>query len=247
MCIDKTLFDHTKNKIVGSQRIRQGIGTLSEKTVHAVMKNYDAPDTDMHEIPIENFVADIFTGQEIIEIQTRAFYKMRRKLDAFLPLYPVTIVYPIPHIKWLSWIDEKTGETSPKRKSPKTGNPYMAFIELYKIRPYLSNPNLHLKLALLDMEEYRLLNGWSRDKKKGSERYDRIPVKFAEEVCIDRREDYMQFVPYDLPEQFTAKDFAKHAKIQLRLAQTVLLILTDLEIVVRVGKQGKSYLYEVNE
>ena len=109
MCIDKTLFDHTKNKIVGSQRIRQGIGTLSEKTVHAVMKNYYAPDTDMHEIPIENFVADIFTGQEIIEIQTRAFYKMRRKLDAFLPLYPVTIVYPIPHIKWLSWIDEKTG------------------------------------------------------------------------------------------------------------------------------------------
>ena len=80
MCIDKTLFDHTKNKIVGSQRIRQGIGTLSEKTVHAVMKNYYAPDTDMHEIPIENFVADIFTGQEIIEIQTRAFYKMRRKL-----------------------------------------------------------------------------------------------------------------------------------------------------------------------
>ena len=47
------------------------------------------------------------------------------------------------------------------------------------------------------------------DKKKGSERYDRISVKFAEEVCIDRREDYMQFVPYDLPEQFTAKDFAK--------------------------------------
>lgn len=88
----------------------------------------------------------------------------------------------------------------------------MAFIELYKIRPYLSNPNLHLKLALLDMEEYRLLNGWSRDKKKGSERYDRIPVKFAEEVCIDRREDYMQFVPYDLPEQFTAKDLQSTPK-----------------------------------
>ena len=68
MCIDKTLFDHTKNKIVGSQRMRQGIGTLSEKTVHAVMKNYYAPDTNMHEIPIENFVADIYTGQEIIDL-----------------------------------------------------------------------------------------------------------------------------------------------------------------------------------
>ena len=247
MCINEELFEHTRNKITGIKRQRQGIGTLSEKTVHAVLKNYYAPDPNMHEIPIENYVADIYTGQEIIEIQTRSFDKMRKKLDTFLPLYPVTIVYPIPHIKWLSWIDEETGEASAKRKSPKTGNAYMAFPELYKIRPYLADPHLHLKFALLDMEEYRLLNGWSRDRKKGSERYDRIPVKFVEEVCIDRREDYMQFVPYDLPEPFTAKEFAKHAKIQVRLAQTCLLILTDQGIVSRVGKKGNSYLYEVKE
>ena len=36
---------------------------IIRKTVHAVMKNYYAPDTDMHEIPIENFVADIYTGR----------------------------------------------------------------------------------------------------------------------------------------------------------------------------------------
>lgn len=95
------------------------------------------------------------------------------------------------------------------------------------------------------MEEYRLLNGWSHDKKRGSNRYDRIPVKFVEEVCIDCREDYMQFVPYDIPENFTAKDFAKYAKIPVRLAQTTLLILTDLEIVKRLGKQGRSYLYTI--
>ena len=172
---------------------------------------------------------------------------MRRKLDAFLPVYPVTIVYPIPHIKWLSWIDEETGETSPKRKSPKTGNAYMAFIELYKIRSYLSNPNLHLKVALIDMEEYRLLNGWSRDKKKGSERYDRIPVKFAEEVCIDRREDYMQFVPYELDGTFTSADFAKAAHIPVDTARITLNILRDTQTVTRVGKQGRSYLYEVKE
>ena len=245
MCIDENRFETARNKIIGIQRERQGIGTLSEKTIHAVLKNYYAPDLDMHEIPIENFVADIYTGQEIIEIQTRAFDKMRRKLDTFLPLYPVTIVYPIPHIKWLSWIDEQTGETSPKRKSPKTGSAYMAFKELYKIRPYLQNPNLHLKIALIDMEEYRLLNGWSRDKKKGSERYDRIPVKFDEEISIDRKEDYMQFVPYDLSEPFTTKDFAKAAKINERLAGVVLLILNDLGIVIRVGKKGNAYLYEV--
>lgn len=247
MCIDEKRFERAKNRVIGINRERQGIGTLSEKTVHAVLKNYYAPDTDMHKIPIANFVADIYTGSEIIEIQTRSFNNMRRKLAAFLPEYPVTIVYPIPRVKWLSWIDEETGETSPKRKSPKKGNPYQAFIELYKIRPFLPDGNLKLRIDLIDMEEYRLLNGWSRDKKKGSDRFDRIPISFVEEVCIDRREDYMQFIPYDIPEPFTTKDFAKQAKIPVHLAQTVLLILTDLNIVERTGKQGNSYLYCVKE
>ena len=62
MCIDELRFEAAKNRVIGINRERQGIGTLSEKTVHAVLKNYYAPDTDMHEIPIENFVADIFTS-----------------------------------------------------------------------------------------------------------------------------------------------------------------------------------------
>lgn len=240
-------FLRAKQKIAGNERNRQGIGTLSEKTVHAVLKNAYAPDEDMHEIPIENFVADIYTGEEIIEIQTRQFNKMRNKLSVFLPLYPVTIVYPIPYRKWLIWIDEETGELSPKRKSPVTGNVYSAFIELYKIKQFLNDKNLRLQLVLLDMEEYRLLNGWSRDKKKGSCRYDRIPVELIEEVSIERVEDYMRFVPYELVEKFTVKDFAKAAKIPARLAQTVVHILHYVGVIERIGKLGNSYLYQVKE
>ena len=73
MCIDEARFEQAKQKIIGMNRERQGIGTLGEKTIHAVLKNYYAPDCEMQEIPIENFVADIFTGTEIIEIQTRSF------------------------------------------------------------------------------------------------------------------------------------------------------------------------------
>lgn len=247
MCIDQVRFDVAKERIIGKNRERIGIGTLSEKTVHAVLKHYYAPDEDMHEIPVENYVADIYTGTEIIEIQTRAMNRMRKKLEAFLPLYPVTIVYPIPRQKWLFWIDEETGEVSQKRKSPKKGNVYQAFIELYKIRPFLSHPNLRLRLDLIDMEEYRLLNGWSRDKKKGSERYDRIPIAFVEEISMNDIKDYMQLIPYELPEQFTVKEFAKCAQIPARLASTILLIFNDLKLVNRVGKRGNSYIYEVNE
>ena len=103
-------FAAAKERIIGKNRERNGIGTLSEKTVHAVLKNYYAPDETQHEIPVEGCVADIFNGKEIIEIQTRSFDRMRPKLERFLPLYPVTIVYPIPYCKHVFWIDEETGE-----------------------------------------------------------------------------------------------------------------------------------------
>ena len=238
-------FDQAKEKIVGKARERNGIGTLSEKTVHAILKSYYAPDESTHEIPIEGCVADIYTGEEILEIQTRSFDRLREKLDRFLPICPVTIVYPIPHEKRLIWIDEETGELSSPRKSPLTGNPYMAFKELYRIRRYLLRDGLRLKLVLLDMEEYRLLNGWSRDKKTGSTRFDRIPTRIVEEVCIDCPQDYMQFVPYGLEEPFTFREFAKEAHIRPALAQSALPILMDTGAVERVGKKGRAYLYRV--
>lgn len=240
-------FEWAKEQVIGRERQRLGIGTLSEKTVHAILKHYYAPNEDMHEIPIENYVADIYTGTEIIEIQTGQFNRMREKLDTFLKEYPVTIVYPIPRQKWLIWIDEENGELSKPHKSPAKGTPYQAFKELYKIKMFLKNPNLRLKFALIDMEEYRLLNGWSTDKKKGSCRYDRVPSRLADEVSIENVRDYLQFIPYELQEPFTSEQFAKAAHIRRPLAQTALNILTYVECVERVGKAGSSYLYSVRE
>ena len=244
---DKKAFEEAKKKIIGFDRQRIGIGTLSEKTVHAILKNYYEPDEDHQEIPIENYVADIYRDGEIIEIQTRQFNRMRDKLNTFLSLYPVTIIYPIPRQKWLIWIDEESGELSQKRKSPSRGTPYIAFEELYKIKMYLKDPNLRIKLVMMDIEEYKMLNGWSKDKKKGSTRYDRIPLEIVEEIDIKCREDYMQLVPYELPAEFTSKEFASSAHINISLAQTALNILYHVGILTRIGKRGNQYLYTVLE
>lgn len=240
-------FEAAKEKIIGQNRERNGIGTLSEKTVHAVLKNYYAPDEDMHEIPVENCVADIYTGTDIVEIQTRSFNRMRTKLDRFLPLYPVTIVYPIPFVKKLYWIDEQSGEISGGRRSPVKGNPYMAFPELYKIKMYLKDPNLNIRLTFLNMEEYKLLNGWSRDKKKGSSRFDRIPVSIESEMEFTCPQDYLQLIPYELEEPFTAADFGRAVHIRKELAGTVIHILHYVEVIERDGKKGNAYLYRVKE
>ncbi len=241
--MDRLLFQNACERVVDSKKEGSGIGILGEKTVHAVLKNYLVPDQSCHEIKVGNFYADIVNENGIIEIQTRNFDKLRRKLEAFLTLSPVTIVYPIPHTKWLRWVNEETGEVSPPRKSPKSGTPYMVFPELYKIKNYLLHPNLRLHIVLIDLEEYRLLNGWSQDKKKGSTRNDGIPTGLVEEIFIQNTEEYKKLIPDTLPESFTSKDYQKAAGLRTRSAVTALNVLHYVGAVKRVGKKGRAYLY----
>ena len=44
--VDTIRFEQAKEKIIGKDRLRQQIGTLSEKTIHAVVKNYYEPDDE---------------------------------------------------------------------------------------------------------------------------------------------------------------------------------------------------------
>lgn len=242
--MDKEAFEQAKLKVLLKQHDPHGFGTLQEKTVHAVMKLYYEPNMDYHEIPMEGYIADIYTGDRIIEIQNGNFNRLRPKLAAFLPLYPVTVVLPIPHNKWIIWMDEESGELSKRNKSPVTGNAYYAFPELYKIKQYLGHPNLSFAFPLIDMDEYRLLNGWSKNRKKGSSRYDRMPLALFDEVLIERVEDFMQFVPFELEESFTVKEFAQAAGIHRDLASVALPLLMHMGIVIRTGKRGREYLYE---
>lgn len=230
--------------VAGQDRGKSGIGTLSEKTLHAVLKNYFASGIDETEIKIGRYVADIVGENGIIEIQTQGFDKLRKKLTAFLDCARVTVVYPIAQTKWLCWIDRETGHVTKKRKSPKTGTAFDAFFEMYKIKQMLGHPNLTLCLVLLEVEEYRYLDGWSEDKKKGSSRCERMPVELMDEIYLNSTEDYKNLLPTNLQMPFTTKDFAKAAKIRLRASQIALNILHYMEVVERRGKQGNSYLYQ---
>ena len=171
---------------------------MSEKILHAFIKDYIEPDKSKQEIRIGNFIADIVTDSSITEIQTRDFNKLRKRLEFFLNTHTVTLVYPIPRYKWLCWINPETNEMTKKRKSPRTGRIYDAIGEIYKIKQFLNHQNFRLCLIFIDIEEYRHLDGWSNDKKKGSTRHDRIPVKIIEEINIDNINAYSIFIPDSL-------------------------------------------------
>lgn len=237
-------FHAACEKVIGQAKTTNGIGTLKEKTIHAVLKNYYAPNSDDQEKPIEGFVADIYKQGEIIEIQTRHFHTLRKKLEAFLPLYDVTIVYPIAATKWLCWIDEETGEISNKRKSPKRGSLYAILPELYRIKMFLNSPHLHFILAFIDVEEYRLLNGWNASRKRGATRHDGIPTRLVDELYLSSPSDFICFLPDTLPKEFTTKDLQTQAKIPQSVASVCLNLLHHLGIAKRIGKKGHAYLYK---
>jgi len=241
-------FDKAKMSVLTGRYTAHGFGTLQEKTMHMVMKRYYEPNEDYHEVPIGNYIADIYTGEEIIEIQNGNFGKMRDKLEAFLSDYEVYLVYPFPHNKWICWVDPDTGEVTQKRKSPGTGSIYEALPEFFRIKQYLTHPHLHIRVPLIDMEEYRLLDGKRRknNPKIGSHRYDRVPLTLENEVIIDSVSDYLQLFPIDLPEEFTSKDLAVCAKIHIDLAREALKLTYDIGIIDRVGKTGNTYIYRIN-
>ncbi len=241
--VDQALFLRACEYVKGLEKGAMGIGTLSEKTIHAIMKYYYAPDPIYHEQKVGSFVADIMIDGEIMEIQTRAFNSLRRKLDAFLPEHDVTIIHPIAHNKWLSWIDPGTGEISAPRKSPKTGTIYHLIPELYKLKMYLRHEHLHFIIPLIDVQETRILNGWSSDRKRGSHRNDGIPVGIYDEVRINTRQDYRILLPDSLSGEYTAKDYKRAARISDSAASTALNILFSLELVERIGKRGNAYIY----
>ena len=66
------------------------------------------------------------------------------------------------------------------------------------------------------------------------------------EYDMESPKDYMMLLPEDLPDTFTTQEFARLAKIPVSLAQTTLLLLSELRIVLRTGKQGNAYIYELN-
>ncbi len=226
-----------------TERGGRGIGTLGERTLHAVLKNYFEPRPENHEIKIGRYVADIVNDEGITEIQTRSFDRLRAKLAAFSALAPVTVVCPVVRRKTLVWIDPESGEMSKPRKSPKNGRLTDALRELCRIHEFIGKENIRICIILLDCEEYRMRDGWANDGKRGSTRYERIPTELVEEIYIETAEDLRSLLPSSLPSTFTAANFRRAVGFGGMSASFALKMLVEHGIIIRSGKSGKAFLY----
>ena len=246
--VDKDLYVRWQAalELTKAQQKRGGIGTLSEKPIHAAIKYTIEPNDSYHEVRIGSSVADVITSEGIWEVQTRNLHSMKKKLEFFLTQGLVTVVHPIAAKKTIFWVDEDSGEVSKPGVSPKKGKPLDSFMELIYLRDYLLHPNFRLQLWMLEMEEYRFLNGYGESRKKRATRYQQIPVDLKEIVACSCGEDYRKLLP-ELPERFTRKDLKAAAKRSDCWTQRCIYTLEQLGLAERIGKQGNSIVYQMKK
>ncbi len=239
LCIRENLISERKDGI--------NIGTYKEKRLHQILKKFIEDDEAMHEIPIGPYVADIFRGNEITEIQTGSFYPMKEKLRYYLEEteYSVNIVRPLPYIKWCIWIDPENGEIRSRKKSNKKTLPKDIMRDWIYFCDFLGNERLRITFLLLEEEEYRLLCGRSADKKRGSKRVQMMPIGLIDEKSYSRAADYLEFLPESLGETFTAGGYMKATGIRSYGGYAALKILCHLGFIEKSDeKSGRSFLYK---
>ena len=234
------LLDENNNKSYNENVI----GVLSEKTLHKTIKNLYESNQDYQEVKIDGYYVDILKDNNIIEVQTKQFDKLRNKLSYLLDHYDynINVIYPIFNNKVIYYIDDENTISLPK-KSPKKLKIPEVFYELYKIKNLLSNEKLVITLLVLDIQEYRI----KTNNRKKYVLYDRVPIKLIEEVRLTKKDNYISLLPKNLGEVFTVKDVCELTKCDNKYVSKMINVLKYLEIIEMIGKDGKKYLYKVKK
>ena len=217
-----------------------GIGTLSEKLIHKTLKYFLEPNEEHHEVKYEGFVADIMNDGVITEIQSASFQYMRPKLERFLKTAHVLLVCPIQNLKYITTM-RKDG-TSERKRSPRRKGLSDVAIELYKIKEFIGNEALTVKLLFLQIEAQREeIEGKSRPRYKKGIAY---PTDILQEIPLNRIEDFKIFLPDSLGEQFFAKEFYKAIGARAKFSYYALKLCEYLGFISAAGKKGNAIIYE---
>lgn len=247
---DSKRFEDAVNAALNREKGLHGsVGTQNEKLIHAALKNYYAAFSDEQEIKIGGYFADVVCEDGIFEIQTRQLYKLKNKLEAFLEHTRVTVVYPVPCSFGTIYIDEESGEIIKQVPQRKINSLVNTFAELYSIKELLTNDNLRIILARLKIQKRVYFSGEmpnmrSRAARKQC-RIEKIPLEFCDEIVLESKSDYARFLPDNLPEEFTKKEFAAAAKETSSSLRPE--VLREVGLIEKCGKRGRSFLYKRSE
>ena len=217
------------------------IGSLNEKPLHAALKAWCAGPSDQFEVSIAGFVIDIVQDGCLVEIQTRNFSAIKRKLIRLTADHRVRLVYPIAAEKWI--IKPGKHGTESRRKSPKRGRLDQVFEELVSIPRLLDHPNFSLLLLLIREEEVRYHDARRAWRRKGWVTQERRLIDVLDQRLVESPADMAAFLPENLCEPFTTSELAVGLGRPRWFAQKMAYCLREAGVIAQVGTRARAVLY----
>lgn len=223
--------------------IQPHVGTLGEKPLHASLKKWYSRPGDHVEVPVEGFVVDIVRDDVLIEIQTRSFSKLKRKLSTLLDEHPVKVVHPIALDRWIVKLGDG-GEILGRRRSPKHGAVQDLFAELVAFPELINSPNLTIEVLLTREDEIRRHDPTRAWRRKGWVVEERHLLEVVERHEFHDAADLAALLG-DVPVEFTTADVAAVVGCSRRLAQQMAYCLRQAGAIVPAGKRGNAVVYRL--
>ena len=220
------------------------IGTLGEKSLHSALKDWYAQSGDQLEAEVDGFHVDIVRRDMLIEIQTRNFSSLRRKLSALIKKHRIRLVYPISQEKWIVRLASDGKTRIGSRKSPKKGTIFHLFEELVSIPNLIRNRDFSLEVLFVQEEEIRCDDGQGSWRRNGLSIVDHRLIEVVGRRIFEKPSDFAGMIPEDLSSPFSTKHLADAIHQPRWLAQKMAYCLRNMGAIDVVGKDGNSLLYE---
>lgn len=227
-----------------------GINLQNEGSLHAALKDWYAKPGDRFEVKVADYIIDIVRDDQLLEIQTKNFSAMKKKLKFLLENnYEIQLIHPITVDKWIVKEDIDQNIIS-RRKSPKRGKLVDIFAELIRIPHLLREFLLHKKsfslvLLFIDEEEIRRDDGKGSWRRKGVSIVDRKLLHVRDHYYFQAKADFLSLLPSHLNEPFSTKTLAKSIGCTVHDARKLSYTYKKMGLIVEVGKQGNQLLYQV--
>lgn len=222
------------------------IGTLNEKPLHAALKSVFAKPGDRFEVEVDGYIVDILRHDLIIEIQTRNFSQIRKKLRDLLGHHSVRLVYPIPKEKWIIKVDRDGEAQKSRRKSPKKGIYEDLFAELVSFPDLIKMPNFSIEVPLIQEEEFRIHDPKRAWRRRGWVTQERRLIKVIDQRRFYNPQDFSTLLPASIQNEFTTKELTAALQKRSRLAGQMAYCLREMGAITAIGKRGRAILYARN-
>ena len=219
----------------------KGIGTENERSLHASIKKAISQPGDLFEIKIGNYIVDILRGDHIIEIQTTNFSSIKNKIRTLIINHPVTLVYPIPLIRQITYVSSD-GSVLSSRKSPRKGAPEDVFRELIRIPEIIMDSNFSLEILMIREEEIRCDDGRGSWRRKGVSIVDRKLLEIVESIRFEEPACFKYFLPDELETPFTNRILADRLNRSIYDIRKMTYCLKKMGVLTESGRQGNEIL-----